>query len=107
MQRTNPDRQPQRIRASLIRALIVGLCYQIVLIPIQPLIEPAYVWVEVAIGVFLAFAVADSVVAGEEPAWHAYRIVLMAAFIGLALIIVPFEIVNHIILPSLGVTLPV
>jgi hypothetical protein len=33
--------------------------------------------------------------------------VLLSAFIGLALIIVPFEIVNHIILPSLGVTLPV
>jgi hypothetical protein len=87
---------------AFVRALLVGILYQILLTPVQPLIEPAFVWVEVMLGVILSFLVAESAVAGWEPDYRAYRAVLATAFLGQGLPIVLYEVVTHIVLPALA-----
>ena len=86
--------------------LVVGIVYQIALVPLQPRIEPALVWVEVAVGTILAFAVAEFVALRQERvgsytsvlAWRDYRAMLLAAFVGVGVPLVIYEIVTHVVL---------
>ncbi len=86
--------------------IVVGIVYQMGLSPLQPHIEPAWVWVEVAVGTILAFAVAEVVALRQERvgsytsvlAWRDYRAMLLAAFVGVGVPLVSYEIVTHLVL---------
>lgn len=101
---TPPPRNP--ICGAVIRGLLVGLVFQALLAPIQPLIEPTYVWVEVGVGVVLAFSIAEFAVMDLEPHWRHYRNTLLAAAVSLAVPIVLYETLIHVLLPAPGIVPP-
>ncbi|MEI7770115.1 MAG: hypothetical protein WCI67_09020 [Chloroflexales bacterium] len=89
-------------RNAIVYGLIVGVLYQLAIIPLQPLIEPTFTWAEVAIGVLLSFLVAERAVAGWEPEWRAYRLVLALAFLAQGVPIILHEILVYLVIPRLA-----
>jgi hypothetical protein len=91
---------------ALLVGLLVGILFQLVLIPLQPRLEPGYAWVEVAVGAILAVVVAEAVALRQERLrsfstvldWRTYRATVLDAFIGVGVPVVIYEIVNHLIL---------
>lgn len=86
------------VKTSLVRAFVVGLVYPLILIPIQPMIEPTFVWSEVCLGVVFAFLVAESVVRGWTPTWREYRMTLACAFVAQGVPLIIYELVTHMLL---------
>lgn len=94
------------------RSAAIGLVLGVLAIPVmfivQPLLEPGYVWFEVALGLLAGFAVAEWVTirqvqsgggrASTIVTWRDYRMTLLWAYVGLGLPIVLYEIANHLIL---------
>ncbi len=78
---TGPDIWTTDPHRALGFGLGLGVVYQTVLIPAQPHLEPRFVWVEVVVGVGLAFAVAEIAVrqrADRTPLrWQEYRLALL------------------------------
>jgi|GEM_PF-3057783 len=86
------------MKTALVRAFLVGIVYQIILVPIQRAIEPAFTWAEVSVGVLLSFLVAESIVWGWTPTWREYRLVLACTVIAQGLPLIAYELVTHIVL---------
>jgi hypothetical protein len=90
-------------RSTGLIGLVLGILAILVMILVQPLIEPAYVWFEVAVGLLSGFIVAEWAATRMEaqglvPEWRTYRMLLFWFYVGAGGPIILYEIVNHLVL---------
>lgn len=101
---TTPPGNLRPRRLAVVAGLLIGLIYQLILISVQPQIEPTWVWAEVALGVFLSLlnaGIAMRIIRYQswptEFSWQFYEQLVGLSFASVGLPIIVYEIAHHIL----------